>query len=112
MNFVQVTQTLTETELDVVSMVLYFEETIDTDGNVMVTNVFNDDVPMSMLTYGIEPRFYEFIESINEVKMSTTMKRESSAEIKCGQKFSLTNTSKISGSYSSGCPLCCLARVK
>jgi hypothetical protein len=102
MNSVQVAQTLAETELDAGSVVLYIEETVDADGNVTATDVVKNDAPMSLLTYGLEPRFYEFTESIIEVKMAITMKRESSAEIKYGSKFSLSSTTKISGSYSSG----------
>lgn len=102
MNSVQVAQTLAETELDAGSVVLYIEETVDSDGNVTATDVVKNDAPMSLLTYGLEPRFYEFTESIIEVKMAITMKRESSAEIKYGSKFSLSSTTKISGSYSSG----------
>ncbi len=102
MNSVQVAQTLAETELDANSVVLYIEETVDEDGNVTATDVVTNDAPMSLLTYGLEPRFYEFTESIIEVKMAITMKRESSAEIKYGSKFSLSSTTKISGSYSSG----------
>ena len=102
MNSVQVAQALAETELDAGSVVMYIEETVDADGNVTATNVVTNDAPMSLLTYGLEPRFYEFTESIIEVKMAISMKRESSAEIKYGSKFSLSSTTKISGSYSSG----------
>jgi hypothetical protein len=102
MNSVQVAQTLAETELDVGSVVLYIEETVDADGNVTATDVVTNDAPMSLLTYGLEPRFYEFTESIIEVKMAISMKKESSAEIKYGSKFSLSSTTKIKGSYSSG----------
>ncbi len=102
MNSVQVAQALAETELDAGSVVMYIEETVDADGNVTATNVVTNDAPMSLLTYGLEPRFYEFTESIIEVKMAISMKRESSAEIKYGRKFSLSSTTKISGSYSSG----------
>ncbi len=102
MNSVQVAQTLAETELDVGSVVMYIEETVDADGNVKATSVVTNDAPMSLLTYGLEPRFYEFTESIIEVKMAITMKRETSTEIKFGSKFSLSSTTKISGSYSSG----------
>ncbi|MCK4928409.1 MAG: hypothetical protein KAR76_01620, partial [Methanosarcinales archaeon] len=98
----QVAQTLAETELDVGSVVMYIEETVDADGNVKATSVVTNDAPMSLLTYGLEPRFYEFTESIIEVKMAITMKRETSTEIKFGSKFSLSSTTKISGSYSSG----------
>ncbi|NIA02982.1 MAG: hypothetical protein GWP12_00365, partial [Nitrospirae bacterium] len=94
MNSVQVAQTLAGTELDVGSVVMYIEETVDADGNVTATDVVTNDAPMSLLTYGLEPRFYEFTESIIEVKMAITMKRESSAEIKYGSKFSLSSTTK------------------
>ena len=102
MNSVQVAQTLAETELEANSVVLYIEETVDEEGNVTATDVVTNDQPMSLLTYGLEPRFYEFTESIIEIKMAITMMKESSSEIKYGSKFSLTNTSKVSGSYSSG----------
>lgn len=102
MNSVQVAQTLADTELDIGSVVMYIEETVDGDGNVTATDVKTNEAPMSLLTYGLEPRFYEFTESIIEVKMAITMKKESSAEIKFGSKFSLSSTTKVSGSYSSG----------
>ena len=102
MNSVQVAQTLAETELEAGSVVMFIEETVDEEGNVTATSVVTNDSPMSLLSYGLEPRFYEFTESIIEVKMAITMMRESSAEIKYGSKFNFTNTSKVSGSYSSG----------
>ncbi|MDO9517868.1 MAG: hypothetical protein Q7J10_07465 [Methanosarcinaceae archaeon] len=102
MNSVQVAQTLAQTELDVGSVVMYIEETVNEAGDVTATSVVTNDSPMSLLTYGLEPRFYEFTESIIEVKMAITMMRESSSEVKYGSKFNLTNTSKLSGSYSSG----------
>ncbi len=102
MNSVQVAQTLAETKLDAGSVVMYIEETVDGDGNVTATSVVTNDTPMSLLSYGLEPRFYEFTESIIEVKMAITMKRETSTEIKFGSKFSLSSTTKVSGSYSSG----------
>lgn len=102
MNSIQVAQTLAETKIDAGSVVMYIEETVDGDGNVTATNVVTNDTPMSLLTYGLEPRFYEFTESIIEVKMAITMKRETSTEVKFGSKFSLSSTNKVSGSYSSG----------
>jgi len=93
MNSVQVAQALAATELDVGSVVMYVEETVDEDGN---------DSPMSLLTYGLEPRFYEFTESIIEVKMAITMMREHSLELKYGSEFKFSSQSKIKGSYQSG----------
>jgi hypothetical protein len=102
MNSVQVAQALAATELDVGSVVMYVEETVDEDGNVTATKVVTNDSPMSLLTYGLEPRFYEFTESIIEVKMAITMMREHSLELKYGSEFKFSSQSKIKGSYQSG----------
>ena len=102
MNSVKVAQALADSELEAGSVVMYIEETVDADGNVTATDVVTNDSPMSLLTYGLEPRFYEFTESIIEVKMAISMKREMSTEKKYGREFNLTNKSKVSGSISSG----------
>lgn len=102
MNSVQVAQALVATELAPGSVVMYIEETVDEDGNVTASRVVTNDAPMSLLTYGLEPRFYEFTESIIEVKMTISMVRETSAEINYSRKFELTNTSKVKGSVESG----------
>lgn len=102
MNSVQVAQALAATELDTGSVVMYVEETVDADGNVTATKVVTNDSPMSLLTYGLEPRFYEFTESIIEVKMAITMMREHSLELKYGSEFKFSSQSKIKGSYQSG----------
>lgn len=102
MNSVKVAQALADTELEAQSVVMYIEETVDADGNVTATDVVTNDAPMSLLTYGLEPRFYEFTESIIEVKMAISMKREMSTEKKYGREFNLTNTSKVSGKISTG----------
>lgn len=102
MNSVQVAQALAGTRLDAGSVVMYIEETTDADGNVTASDVVTNDQPMSLLTYGLEPRFYEFTESIIEVKMTITMMRESSTELTYGSEFKLTNESKVSGSMESG----------
>lgn len=102
MNSIQVAQALAATELETGSVVMYIEETVDEDGNVTATNVVTNDSPMSLLTYGLEPRFYEFTESIIEVKMAITMMREHSTELKYGREFKFSNQSKVKGSLSSG----------
>lgn len=102
MNSVQVAQALAETELETGSVVMYIEETVDENGNVTATNVVTNDSPMSLLTYGLEPRFYEFTESVIEVKMAITMMREHSTELKYGREFKFSNQSKVKGSLSSG----------
>lgn len=102
MNSVKVAQALADSELQAGSVVMYIEETVDADGNVKETNVVTNKGPMSLLTYGLEPRFYEFTESIIEVKMAISMKREMSTETKYGREFNLTNESKVKGKISTG----------
>ena len=102
MNSVQVAQTLAETELAAGSVVMYIEETVDEDGAVKSSSVVTNDKPMSLLTYGLEPRFYEFTESIIEVKMTITMMKESSSEKQYSRDFKFSNTSKVTGSMESG----------
>ncbi len=102
MNSVNVAQALASTQLEPGSVILYIEETVDDDGNVTASNVVTNDKPMSLLTYGLEPRFYEFTESIIEVKMTISMKMEFSTEHKYGSEFKFTNESKVKGSYQSG----------
>jgi len=102
MNSVQVAQTLAETELAAGSVVMYIEETVDEDGAVQSSSVVTNDKPMSLLTYGLEPRFYEFTESIIEVKMTITMMKESSSEKQYSRDFKFSNTSKVTGSMESG----------
>ncbi|MEE8402624.1 MAG: hypothetical protein V3R93_02615 [Candidatus Hydrothermarchaeaceae archaeon] len=103
MNSIQVAQILAETELDPGSVILAIEQPVDSDGNptgspTLVTN----DQPMNLLTYGLEPRFYAFTESIIEVKMTISMKREHSYEKKFGREFKFKNTTTLNGEYSSG----------
>jgi len=49
MNSVKVAQALADTELEVGSVVMYIEETVDADGNVTATDVVTNDAPMSLL---------------------------------------------------------------
>jgi hypothetical protein len=100
-NSINVAQALAETELEAGSVVTHIEETVDEDGNVTATNVVTNDAPMSLLTYGLEPRFYEFTESVIEVKMAISMKREYSTERKYGREFKFTSQSKIKGNHKS-----------
>jgi len=103
MNSVNVAQILAETELEAGSVILAIEQPVDEDGNpsgspTLVTN----DQPMNLLTYGLEPRFYEFTESIIEVKMTISMKVERSLERSYSRKFDFKNKTTFTGSYSTG----------
>jgi len=58
MNSIQVAQALAETELDADTVVMAIEETVDDDGNVTSSNLVWNSNPISLLAYGMEPRFY------------------------------------------------------
>ena len=103
MNSVNIAQILAETELEAGSVILAIEQPVDEEGNpsgspTLVTN----EHPMNLLTYGLEPRFYEFTESIIEVRMTISMKRERSLEKNYSRKFDFKNKTTLTGSYSTG----------
>jgi hypothetical protein len=77
MNSIEVAQILAETNLPALSVVLAINQEVDDEGNPTgpPIPVYNEH-EMNLLTYGLEPRFYEFTESIIEVKMAISMKVE------------------------------------
>ena len=101
MNSVQVAQALAETELPAESVIIAIKETRDTEGNVTSIETVPNDSPMPLLVYGLEPRFYEFSESIIEVKITITIRLERSVERSYESKFSFKNRTEIKGSYKS-----------
>lgn len=103
MNSVNVAQILAETELEAESVILAIEQPVDEEGKPSgsPTLVMNEH-PMNLLTYGLEPRFYEFTESIIEVKMTISMKKERSREKSYSRKFDFKNKTELNGSYSTG----------
>ncbi|KYK33835.1 MAG: hypothetical protein AYK18_04545 [Theionarchaea archaeon DG-70] len=102
MNSVQVAQNLAEIELPAESVIIAIIETRDADGNLTgIETVYNTN-PMPLLVYGLEPRFYEFSESIIEVKITITIRLERSIERTFDMKFSVTNRTELEGSWESG----------
>ena len=100
MNSIQVAQELAETELAEGTVVLAIEETVNDDGHVVGSKlVMNDDAPISLLTYGMEPRFYEFTESIIEVRIAITIRYERAFETSFQSKFEVKNKTMIEGKY-------------
>ena len=85
-------------------------ETTDADGNITqipVTGVSAKysaapPVSLNMLQAGILPTFYQFTESIIEVKMSISSKTETSSELEAGASVSITGGFLFaSGTFSS-----------
>ena len=103
MNSIEVAQALAEIELPAGSVILAIEQPVDEDGNPTgsPTLVTNTD-PMNLLTYGLQPRFYEFTESIIEVKMTISMKTERSLEREYKKEFKFKNKTTFESSFKSG----------
>ena len=102
MNSIDVAQALANTTLDPGTVIVAIKETVDADGNVTATEALYNDADMPLLVYGLNPTFYEFTESIIEVKMSITMKTERSMEREFGSKFSFSSKTDIKTNFSAG----------
>jgi hypothetical protein len=102
MNSIDVAQTLANTMIPEETVIVAIKETVDGEGNVTGTEVLYNDKEMPLLVYGLNPTFYQFTETIIEVKMAITMKVERSAEREFGKKFSFSNKTEVKTNFSAG----------
>lgn len=68
LNSVQTAQTLATTMLPANSVVLAIVETIDENGSITNVETLLNSHEMSLLAYGIEPTFYEFSETVIDLR--------------------------------------------
>jgi len=99
MNSIQVAQELAKIELDTGTVAVAIEETVDNEGNVTDSKIIYNSAPMSLLAYGMEPRFYEFSESIIEVKITVTIRLERAFETQFQSKFEIKNKTDANLKY-------------
>jgi len=71
------------------------------DGNVTNVDVVYNENDMPLIVYGIQPTFYQFTDTIIEVKMAITMAIERETEKKLGVKFKFETTTEAEASYKS-----------
>lgn len=102
MNSIDVAQVLANTMLPADTVIVAIKETVNAEGIVTATEVLYNDQPMSLLVYGLNPTFYQFTESIIEVKMAITLKVVRSMEREFGKKFTITNKTDIKTKFSAG----------
>jgi hypothetical protein len=102
MNSIEVAQVLANTNLPEESVIIAIKETVDADGNVTATEVLYNEKEMPLLVYGLNPTFYQFTESIIEVKMAITMREERYMEREFGRKFTFTNKTDLKTKFSVG----------
>ena len=67
-NSVRTAQTLAGTMLPADSVVLALVETVDANGNIVDVETLTNTHEMSLLAYGIEPTFYEFSETVIDLR--------------------------------------------
>lgn len=102
MNSIDVARALATTTLEEGSVVVAMEEKVDADGNVIEsTPVFNQQ-ELSLLAFGLNPTFYQFTETIIEVKMEITMRLERTFEISTERKFTFENQTTVDAKASTG----------
>ncbi len=102
MNSIEVSKALATTTLDANTVVVALEETVNGDGQVVSSSpVFNSE-PLSLLAFGLNPTFYQFTESIIEVKMDITMRSERTFEASKSSTFKINNTTTVNAKAQTG----------
>lgn len=103
MNSIEVGQILANTELPAGTVVLALTQPVNNDGvPTDKPEVVTNSKPMSLLTYGLQPRFYEFTESIIEVRMMISMMLERTLQQSLSRSFTVNNQTTFTGSVSTG----------
>ncbi len=102
-NSVRTAQTLANTFFPPGSVILAIIETVDADGNVKDVTTLTNTSKLSLLAYGIQPTFYEFSETIIDLRFWVryylrSYAMESSSELSRNVSTSYkTSTTKYGG---------------
>ncbi len=102
MHSIEVAKALAETELEEDTVPVLIREETDEDGNVTNVEVVYNEAPMPLLAYGIHPTFYQFTDTIIEVKMTITMSVSKESERKFGLSFKIKSKTQSEASYKGG----------
>ncbi|RKX57644.1 MAG: hypothetical protein DRP29_08100 [Thermodesulfobacteriota bacterium] len=99
---IEVAKALAETTLPQRSVPVFIKETVDSEGKIKNVEVEYNEEPMPLIVYGIQPTFYQFTDTVIEVKMIITMALEREFERKFETKFNFKNETTVEGGYSGG----------
>ena len=102
LNSIKTAQALANTTIPAETVVVAIKETVDEDGNVTDTEILYNENEMPLLVFGINPTFYQFTETLIEVKMAITMRVERATQVSFGSTFSFENKTKFTTSYKTG----------
>ena len=67
-NSVETAQALADIKLDPGTVVLAIVENTDANGNITSVDTITNDKPLSLLAYGIAPTFYEFTQTVIDLR--------------------------------------------
>lgn len=102
MNSIKVAQILADITLPKDTVPIAIEETRDEEGNVTASAIVYNKSDMPLIAYGLNPTFYQFTDTVIEVKMTITMRIERSLEIGVSKKFEVKSTTDTNASYKTG----------
>lgn len=102
MNSIKVAQMLADIKLPAGSVIVAIKETVDADGNVTATELVYNKADMPLIAYGLNPTFYQFTDTIIEVKITIAIRLERSVEIGVSSKFDFKSTTDTSFNYKTG----------
>jgi len=102
LNSIDVTTALAATTLDAGTVVVAIEETVNEEGDVVSSNAVFNENELSLLAFGLNPTFYQFAETIIEVKMEITMRQQREFEFSNTTSFKVNNRFNVKGGFSTG----------
>ncbi len=100
MHSVDVATTLAATTLDPGTVVVAIEETVNEDGDVVSTTPIFNENELSLLAFGLNPTFYQFADTVIEVKMEITMRMQREFEFNTATSFKVKNRFNVKGGAS------------
>ncbi|NPA16145.1 MAG: hypothetical protein GXO05_00230 [Aquificae bacterium] len=102
MHSIEVAKALADTTLPEDTVPVSITEYVDDDGNVKKVEVDFNKEEMPLIVYGIQPTFYQFTDTIIEVKMTITMALERKVETKFETEFSIKSETNVNAKYKGG----------
>jgi hypothetical protein len=102
MNSIKVAQMLADIKLPKDTVIVAIKETVDADGNVTDTELVYNKADMPLIAYGLNPTFYQFADTIIEVKITINIRLERSLDIGITKKFDFKSTTDTSFNYKTG----------
>ena len=98
LNSIETAQALADMKLDPGSAILALVEYTDEDGNITRVETVENDQPLSLLAYGITPTFYEFTETVIDLRFWVHFWMRNS-HMESSSDFSKKLSTKWSSSY-------------